>query len=56
MINEEEKINKKDAYKILEKEIAKLKIRKPKYKFLKTANIFNFTYMCNISFYNDSSE
>ena len=49
IINEEEKIDKKVVTKILEKEIIRLKIRKPKYKYLDTKKIFNLTYLCNIS-------
>ena len=49
IINKEEEIDRKYVYKILEKEIARLRIRMPKYKYLETKNIFNFIYMCHIS-------
>ena len=49
LINEEEKLDKKDAFRIIEKEILKLKIRKPKYKYFEAKNLFNFSYMCTIS-------
>ena len=51
IIDKEEKIDKKVVYKILDKEVLKLKIRNPLYKFLETKNLFNFTYICNISNY-----
>ena len=49
IINGEETLDKNEVYTILEKEIIRLKIRKPQYRYLKTKNVFNITYMCDIS-------